>query len=705
MEQVLPTVCQECWNECGVLVHVEDDKIKEIVGNPAHPVTKGYICNKGSRFTEAVYHKDRLLHPLKRVGARGEGKWRRISWDEALSYAADAILKIRRTHGPQAFAMFDHHVFRDPIWTLFERFVGNNNVIGCLDRCDGPAYITDYAVFGAAATCILEWDYENSGCIIVWGANPPHSFPPYWKDVRQAKGAKILVVDPVHTKSARKADLWLQPRPGSDPALALAMLNVIINEDLYDKKFVEQWCTGFDRLRPHVQQYAPEDVEELTWVPAQQIREAARMIGTAKSACFTPLRTGAVAHKKNATQTALAHSIMLAITGNIDVPGGNLFVKPYEGFTYAADFHYNKKYRLAPEVEEQTLGRAEYPLYPEACHLAANSSVVWEAMLEGKVKGAFVVANDPVMTHADTQGVLDALHNLDFLLVSEYVMSPTAEHADLVLPAATWCERDDFRAKITDCIAIQQAVAPPPADCWDDKKMVIELVKRLKAIDYPEAKEFPWESVEEFNAYRLRNAGVTFDELRKTGFLAFSKKYRSYEKNGFKTPSGKVELCPSRFEKYGHSPLPEHFEPSESEIATPQLASEYPLILLTGCRELEFFHSSQRQLPWVRKIHPQPRVYLHPSTAGGQGIVDGDRCWIVTPRGKVKMVAALTDRVHPKVVSAQHGWWFPEHKTTNHGVNESNINLVTDRKTEHADPVIGGQTFKGLLCTIEKFAG
>ncbi|HJM43786.1 MAG TPA: molybdopterin-dependent oxidoreductase, partial [Nitrospinota bacterium] len=164
MEQVLPTVCQECWNECGVLVHVEDDKIKEIVGNPAHPVTKGYICNKGSRFTEAVYHKDRLLHPLKRVGARGEGKWRRISWDEALSYAADAILKIRRTHGPQAFAMFDHHVFRDPIWTLFERFVGNNNVIGCLDRCDGPAYITDYAVFGAAATCILEWDYENSGC-------------------------------------------------------------------------------------------------------------------------------------------------------------------------------------------------------------------------------------------------------------------------------------------------------------------------------------------------------------------------------------------------------------------------------------------------------------------------------------------------------------------------------------------------------------
>ncbi|MBI2848746.1 MAG: molybdopterin-dependent oxidoreductase [Chloroflexi bacterium] len=703
--RIVPTVCHECYAYCGVLVHVNEDtgRVEEITGNPEHPLSRGFICPKGAHFGEVLDHPDRLLYPLKRVGERGEGKWKRISWGEALDYVSDAIIRVRQKYDRRAFVFFPHHIFRLPLWIMFMRYLGNNNGLSCLDRCDGGAFLSDYAVFGGYLTCSLDWDYENSGCIAFWGANPARSFPVYWQHLLRAKrkGAKFLVVDPNRTEAAEAADLWLRIRPGSDPALALGMLNVIIEEGLFNEEFVRNWCIGFDRVREHVQAFHPETAARITGLDAREVREAAYLFASNGPACFAPMRNG-IAHKMNVTQTSLAHSIMLAITGNVDIPGGELFVKSFEGVLYESDLILDRRFRLSPEIEAETWGYKEFPLYFEGCQGAAHSTVVWQAMREGKIGGMFVLGSDPVMTHADSKETIEAIKNLDFLMVAEYFMTPTAEFADIVLPAATWCEKDDIRTRSTDCIAAVQAAVEAPGECRDDNEVAVELAKRLKQRGYPNLMDFPWNSVEDFNAFRMQNCNVSFSEFKQKGLLLFPKRYRSFEKNGFKTPSGKIELCPSRFTKYGYDPLPRHLEPSQSPLSSPDLAKEYPLTLITGSRELEYYHSSHRQLTSVRRVHPHPTLKVHPSTAEEFGVIDGELYWIKTPRGRVKMAAKVTDGVYPGVVLAQHGWWFPEDKSsTAHAFNESNVNLITF-KGKDVDPILGSQTFKSLLCTLEK---
>ena len=304
------------------------------------------------------------------------------------------------------------------------------------------------------------------------------------------------------------------------------------------------------------------------------------------------------------------------------------------------------------------------------------------------------------MTHANTRECIEDIKNLDLLVVPNFYMGPTAEFADYVLPAATWCERDDIRTGRLSLNVIQKVIEPL-GECWDDNKVAIELVKRLQKKSYPHVLDFLWQSVEEFNNYRIRGFGISFDEFKRIGVIPYQKKYRRYEKKGFNTPSGKIELVPSRFEKYGYSPLPIYQEPEESPTSTPELAKEFPLILITGSRSQFYFASSHRDVEACRKCEPIPLVRFHPSISQEYGIKGGEWCWIKTPRGRVKMVAEVTDKVKPGVVVARHGWWFPEDKsTTQHALNESNINLITFKGI--MDEIVGTQHFKCLLCTLEK---
>ena len=702
--RIVPTTCHECYNLCGALVHVDEEtnKIVAVEGNPQHPLNMGYLCVRGKSITERIYNHNRILHPLKRMGERGEGKWEQITWDEALDEISDAIYNIRHKYGRRAFAFFPDYIFDHPVWALFLRYLGCNNYINCLDRCDGGAYISDYAIFGRSLACSVTFDFETSGCIVIWGSNPADSFPPYWRKITSAKdrGAKVLVVDPVFTQAAEIADLWLQPRPGTDPWLALSMLNVMIEEKLYNADFVSRWCTGFERVSEHVKSYPPEKAESVTEVAASKIREAARMFAKNSPTCIAPHRNG-VCQKVNGIDTYLAHSIMMAVTGNVDIPGGGTFItEGLEGMISEAAIIYDSKYRLPPEVEAETWGHQEFPLVRDACHLQAHSTLVWQAMREGKLKALFPLHSDPVMTHANTRECIEDIKNLDLLVVPNVVMAPTAEFADYVLPSAFWCEYDDIRVSWLSASVVQKAIEPL-GECWNKDKIAIELVKRLKRKQYPHVLDFPWESVEEFNEYRIRGFGISFDEFKKIGVIPYQKKYRRYEKTGFNTPSGKIELVPSRFEKYGYSPLPKWQELEESPTSTPELAKEFPLILITGSRSEFYFASSHRDVEACRKGEPLPLVRFHSSISQEYGIEDGEWCWIKTPRGRVKMVAKVTDTVKPGVVVARHGWWFPEDKsTTQHALNESNINLITFKGI--MDEILGTQHMKNLLCTLEK---
>lgn len=698
------TSCHECWLYCGALARVDEDtnRIEAVVGDPEHPLNRGFLCPKGRGVVERIYNPDRILHPLKRVGERGEGKWEQISWEKALDEISDAILDIRQKYGRKALAMMPGYIVENPLWALFLRYLGCNNYINCLDRCDGGAFIADYAVFGRYLASSITFDFENSACVLLWGSNPAHSLSPYWQKIRAARkrGAKIISVDPVFTEASEIADLWLQPRPGTDPMLALSMLNVIVQEKLYNADFVSRWCTGFERVREHVMSYSPEKAEEITEVPASQIRDAARMFALNGPACIGPHRNGAC-QKINGMHTYLAHSILMAITGNVDIPGGGIFnTEGLEGFITEGQLIYGSEYRLPPEVESETWGHKDFPLLRDACLLQGNSTRMWEAMREGEVKALFVVRSDPAMTHADTRQCVEDLKKLDLLVVPNFHMGPTAELADYVLPAATWCERDDVRTGYL-CTSVVQKVIEPRGESWADDKIAMELVKSLKKKNYPHVWNFPWQSVEEYLEHRLKGAGITFEELKKIGFITYQKKYRRYERGGFQTPSGKIELVPSRFESYGYSPLPEYLEPEESPVSTPALAKEYPLILITGSRSLCYYSSSHRDVKGCRSREPHPLVRFHPDTAREYAIQSNDWCWIVTPRGRVKMLAEVTEKVKPGVVIARHGWWFPEDKsTTLHALNDSNINLVTFKGI--MDNVIGVQHMKSLLCTLEK---
>lgn len=701
--RIFPTTCNECYALCGVLVHVDErtNKIVAVEGNPRHPLNREYLCPKGKSITERIYNPNRVLHPLKRVGERGEGKWKQISWDEAIDEISDAIYKIRYKYGRQAFASFNEFITKVPLLALFLRYLGCNNYITCLDRCDGGAFISDYAVFGRYLACSITFDFENSGCIVIWGSNPANSFPPYWRQIVSSKGrAKILVIDPVFTQAAEIADLWLQPRPGTDPLLALSMLNVIIKEELYDADFVSRWCIGFDRVSKHVESYPPEAAETITEVPASKIREAARMFAQNSPTCIAPQRNG-LCHKVNGIHTYLAQSIMMAITGNVDNPGGGIFsTEGLEGIISEATFINDPKFRLPQEIEAETWGHKEFPLIRDGCFLQGHSTLMWEAMREKKLKALFVFRSDPLMTHANTRECIEDIKNLDLLVVPNVVMAPTAEFADYVLPSATWCERDDIRVSWSNASVVQKTI-DPVGECWDDNKILIELVRRLKQKHYPHVLDFPWESIEEFNEYRIRGFGISFDEFKRIAVIPFQKKYRRYEKKGFDTPSRKIELVPSRFEKYGYSPLPIYQEPEESPKSTPELAKEFPLILITGSRSQVYYASSHRDVKKCREDEPLPLVKFHPSISQKYGIKGGEWCWIKTPRGRVKMVAEVTEKVKPGVVVARHGWWFPEDRsTTQHALNESNINLITFKGI--MDEIVGIQHFKCLLCTLEK---
>jgi anaerobic selenocysteine-containing dehydrogenase len=283
-------------------------------------------------------------------------------------------------------------------------------------------------------------------------------------------------------------------------------------------------------------------------------------------------------------------------------------------------------------------------------------------------------------------------------------MTPTAELADYVLPPAHWLERDDTCDLIyMNYIAARQKVLEPMGECWHDMKMSIELAKR---IPWADRQYLPWDDVDEFNEELVSGAGFTFKELKEKSCMIIEDpvKYRRYEEKGFATPTGKVELYCTTFEKYGYDPLPFYWEPPESPESTPELLDEYPLVLYTGGRHIEFFHSEGRQIPALRDRVPDPLVEIHPDTARDLSIEDGDWVWIETPQVKgerVTLKAKVTTNVHPKMVHARHGWWFPEKPAPEHGCFESNINVVTTDDPPR-EAICASVRTRGTLCRIYK---
>ncbi|WP_309493228.1 molybdopterin-dependent oxidoreductase [Candidatus Hecatella orcuttiae] len=717
MKRTVKTICQACHCECGVLVHVENERVVKIEGDPAFPLNRGFICVKGEKYSEFVEHLDRLKHPLKRVGERGGGKWRRISWDQALNEIAEKLTEIKEKYGSESIASIHGTGPRPTLYsTCLLVYALNSPNVGSVDLhiCFAPSLIAENCTFGKSVMMEVGPDYENANCIVVWGGNPVVSHPPRGMEIIEAKqkrNVKLIVIDPRKTVLASQADLWLQVRPGTDVALALGMIYVILEEELYDKEFVEKWCHGFDALKEHLKQYPPERVADITWISAEKIKEAARIYATTKPAVLH--HRVAVEHNLNSTQTNRALAVLIALTGNLDVKGGNLFSVNLEG--YVGDellLGVGKEARALrpdPSLEKRRIGSNVYPLTSgeEALLPFVNSLLLIDAILTSKpypVKALFCGGGNPVINIQNSKKVWETLKKLELLVVVDFFMTPTAELADYVLPAAMWLERDDgCNLSYVNYIAARQKVIEPPSECWHDMKIVIELVKR---IPWANRRFLPWNSVGEFNDWRVKGLGITFESFKKKGHIMTPLKYKKYESEGFKTPTGKVELYSTILEKYRYDPLLTYVEPPESPVGSPEFLEEYPLILITGSRHINYFHSEGRQIPSLRRLAPDPEIEIHPETATKMGIKDGDWVWVETPQVKgerVKFKAKLTAGIHPMVAHARHGWWFPEKPSPQHGCFESNINVITSDAPPR-EKICGSVRVRGTLCKVYKIS-
>ncbi len=757
-----------CHGGCGILVHIADGKALKLEGDPNCPNNEGELCPKGRAGLDLLYHPDRLLYPLKRSGERGEGKWKRISWDQALREIAEKLIAIRDRYGPWALAAGDGTKIDEVAWIadLFTLHFGSPNNFGSgRAQCFRPRRIASVWTFGGYFTP----DYLNHPKgIVLWGDQPNisnHNTLLGRKVVNALKDRpKLIVVDPRRTSLARKADVWLRLRPGTDAAVALAWLNVILKEKLYDHRFVEEWTNGpflvrtdtgelltddrgahliWDKstdqvhcvdgsgvkpaltgtyktngttckpawqfLMERVEEYSPERVAEIAWVEAEDIRKAARLYAMTKPSC---IGWGVGIDQSVSThQTVRAICLLEAITGNLDIPGGNFNPIPgHYGCSTAVKRYIN---RLPTELFEKQLGGDRYKLLAGPTgKLTAHYPSILRSIIEEKpypVKAWFNIGCNPIVGWGNSKKVYEALKKVELSVVCELFMTPTAQLADYILPVPTYLEKNrliDHEEVNPIGHIVTQKVVEPVGEVRDEFEVFGDLL-RLCNLD----KDWPWHKVEEFYEERLRETGLTWREVVEAGGVWDEVRYKKYETDyyrkggGFKTPTGKVELYSTHWHHLGYDPLPLYFEPPESPYSTPERTKEYPFVITTGGKIPWFFHSQHRQVQRLRKHHPFPLVQIHPAAANRLGLREGDWVWIESPRGRCKQKVKLFDGMDERVIHAEHGWWYPEQagaEPTLYGVFESNINCLTSDEPPFLDRGFGGCNLRGFLAKVYK---
>jgi len=694
-DKLVRSTCGICQIGCGILAHVDKGRVIRIEGDPQSPLNKGALCPKGLASLEYLYHPDRLRRPLKRLGERGEGKWLPVSWDEALDTVAVELAKARDKHGAESVVFIRGSFkggFQGEYLARFANVFGSPNITGMAHLCFVPRTNASRITYGFYA--IPDFDYPPTG-IVVWGKNLPETLHHVHRRVVRAveRGAKLMIIDPRKMEGAYRADLWLKPRPGSDLALALGMLNVIINQGLYDKDFVEQWTVGFDQLRAHVQDYTPERVANITWVPAEMIEQAARFYAANKPGCIQ--WGNAIDHGVNSFQTARALCILRAITGNLEIAGGELRWSPPPLLERGSPaLHLTEK--ISPQLRQRRVTTGD-KLLPIVFYALPQGII--KAIRYGDpypVRAAYVQGCNALLSYSNAQEVYQALLDLDFLAVADMFMTPTASLADVVLPVTTYLEFDSIVAPpYSLAVALVQQQVTRVGECRSDYEILRDLARKLGLGEYF------WDTEEQGLDYILAPSGITFNQFRKIGVLAGSKQYRTYQSQGFPTSSGKVELYSDQLKQWGFDPLPTYYEPPETPYSDPELAKQYPLIF-TNWKSEPYRHSGGRQIASLRSSHPEPIIMIHPETADRLGIKEGDWVYIETKRGRIRQRAYLTTGIDPRVVGVDYAWWFPEKGASDlYGWAESNINILTDDKPPF-NPEMGSPNLRGSLCKVYK---
>ncbi len=706
------TTCRLCLVRCGMVVSKDQNgDVKRIVGDRSHPLSKGYLCVKGNASLDFNNSPKRIVYPMQRVGERGSGRWQRVSWDDALDDIARRLKTIIDTHGARAVAVqalppkdyFVYDMFCDVIGS--PTFFKHDS-----HQCFTPQLMSDVLTFGNLLTYPGYSDVADCDVLMLWGTNLPETNASKHERVKDAQknGARTIVVDPRPVRLAKEAKLWLRIRPGTDCALALGLINVIIANGWYDERFIAEWTVGFDALKARVAAYTPEKVAEITWIPAKDIRKAAQMFATAKSSALYTFIGATMGGNSIATLRAMG--FLPALTGHIDQPGNNRFLLPtavrmpgYYGQTQGSGLNKNL---------DQQLSTDRFPLLagPKAITSAyPHPRQVIDAMLTGKpypVRALWTDCN-PVVGLEETPTVVVALKALDLLIVSDMFESPTAHLADYILPMTTHLESNAIAEYSgLNLIAARVRALEPRGEAREEAEPVLEVLKRMGYED-----RMPLKTYQELLDHRLEPLGMTFEQFAQTGIVVGDDAPQKYKtgklrrdgKSGFNTASGKIEFLSSTLASNGYDPLPEFKEPPLSPNSTADKAKDYPLVLISGTRSIEYYSTLGIEIPRLRRRRPWPVLEMAPETADELGLVEGEWVSVEAPTTDkaIKRRLAIVEGMHPRVVNAEGLWYMPGAADLIDGVLEVGANVLTPLRDD-VDPVIGGSIARCLICRVRK---
>jgi anaerobic selenocysteine-containing dehydrogenase len=786
--QQLHTYCAMCISRCGVIATVENGRLTKVNADPAHP--NGCICVKGTAAPEIVYSPDRLQYPMKRTRPKGDPDpgWIPISWEEALWFTASRLSDIKAKHGAEAVVF----AFGTPsgggisdgarwLERLANAF-GSPNLLASLHICNWNREWGAQYTYGVATP---PPDYDNAQCILLWGFNPYATWPAAAARINQAKarGAKLIVIDPRKSGAVEKADLWLRVRPGGDGALALSMIHVLLEENLYDQSFVRDWTNGpllvrednnhlltaqdvsqsdnetffvwdernnglvsyrgnqgyatsvvmpaltgshevllangrpvecrpaFEKLLELAARYAPERVEQLTWVTVQDVRRAVRMFATEKPSCY--YSWAGLEQHSNATQTNRAICIFYTLTGQFDQRGGNLLytTTPVQSIT--------GQELLAEKMVSRRLGYAELPLGSPGHSGRVQAKHVYDAILTGDpypIKAMIAFGGDSLLGNGASQRGRAALTAMDFFVDIDIFANPSAAFADLLLPASTCWEREGLMPSFSTAeetatwAQLKPSVVEPLHESRADLKIIFDLAQRLGLNE-----QFFAGDIDSGYNHHLAPSGLTVEQLRgnRMGMRAATgTRYQKYaeidaqtgQPRGFQTPTNKIEVYSTAFAKAGYPPLPSMPEIGDGRIEPRESSDEYPLIL-TSFRLMQFCDQQHRNMPRLRRQAREPFLEINSETAAALNIQTGEWLRLETTMGGIRLKAKLNPSLHPKVVATQYGWWqdckelgLPGYDAlAQHG---SNINLIISN--DNSDPISGAVPHRSQACRVRK---
>jgi len=685
--QTIPTFCDICFWKCGAIAYVKDGELWKVEGNPLDPLSRGRLCPRGTGGIGAHFDPDRLRAPLMRRRKRGDEEWTVVTWDEALNSVAEKMQKIKAEYGPEALALFSHGIGGTFLRHALKAYGAINIAAPSFAQCRGPRDVGFKLTFGEDVSSPERTDIRNADCLVLIGSHLGENM--HNTQVQEfaeavGRGASIIVADPRFSVAAGKAKFYLPIRPGTDLALLLAWMQVLVAENLYDKEYVAKYGFGFEQFAASVAACTPEWAYPETGIEPELIRSTAREMARCKPATLVHPGRHVTWYGDDA-QRSRAIALLNALLGSWGRKGGFYYPVSMDVPGYA--------YPEYPKAQKDKVDNpgGKYPFADESI-----TTGIREATLTGKpypIKGWFVYATNLMEALPSAKETIQAMQNLDLMVVVDVIPSEIAGWADVVLPESVYLERYDdlnvewFREPF---VALRQPVVLSPHDQKPNWWIARTLANKLGLGNY-----FPWKDIEEYLKHRLSAAGLSLDELKKKGIIRGARQPVYFDEgvpDRFPTPSGKIEFYSLQLEKAGMAPVPQYKRPADGPPGY--------LRLLYGRAPVHSFSRTQSN-PILSDAMSENAVWVHPETAGRHGIQNGVRVRLKNQDGILSnpVPARITERIRPDCAYLVHGFGHTA-KGLKHafGIGASDARLITRYAT---DPLMGGTGMNVNFVTFE----